>query len=112
MVRGLRNKTLSEGFVMKSVKKHYSLMIFVILSVLTSAQVAAAQGALSPQDQKARLDFEKQAKDYSALRERIEGEMPKLPKDATADQIEAHKATFQKAVLAARVNAKQGDLFT
>jgi hypothetical protein len=38
--------------------------------------------------------------------------MPKLSKDATAEQIENHKVSFQKAVQSARGSAKKGDLFT
>ena len=97
---------------MKSVKKHYSLIILTILSILAVNQSLTAQSALSPQDRKTMTDFESQAKDYSRLRESLEEKLPKLPKDATADQIEAHKMTFQKMVQQARVNARQGDIFT
>jgi hypothetical protein len=97
---------------MKSVKNHYSLIIFTILGILAVYHTAAAQNALSPQDKKVYTEFERQVKEYSSLRERVEGKLPKLSKDATADQIEAHKKQFQGAVLAARAGAKQGDIFT
>ena len=97
---------------MKSVKKHYSLIVFTILSILAVNQTLAAQSALSPQDRQTMTDFESQAKDYSRMREKLEEKLPKLPKDATADQIENHKMTFQKMVQQARVNAKQGEIFT
>src|SRR5690349_15449173 len=97
---------------MKSVKNRYSLLIFVILGILAAGRAATAQNALSAEDKKALDEFENQAKAYSRMRESLEEKLPKLPKDATADQIEAHKMTFQKEVLAARVNAKQGDIFT
>ena len=97
---------------MNSVKKHYSLIIFAILCVLAVSQLTAAQDALSPQDRKIITEFEVQAKEYSRLRESLEEKLPKMPKDATAEQIEAHKLTFQKEVQQARVNAKQGDIFT
>ena len=97
---------------MKSVKKHYSLIIFTILGILAVYHTAAAQNALSPQDKKIYTEFERQAKEYSSLRERVEGKLPKISKDATAEQIEAHKKQLQTAVLAARVNAKQGDIYT
>ena len=45
------------------------------------------------------------------MREGIEGKMPKLPKEAKPEQIEAHKAALQKAVQAARASARPGDLF-
>jgi hypothetical protein len=97
---------------MKSVKKHYSLIIFTILSILAVSQSATAQNALSPQDRKTMAEFEDQAKAYSRLRESLEEKLPKLEKEATADQIEAHKMAFQKQVLQARAGAKQGDIFT
>jgi hypothetical protein len=97
---------------MKSVKNHYSLLIFVILGLLALQLPAAAQGSLSPEDKKLVAEFERQAKEYSALRERAEAGLPKIPKEATAEQIETHKKDFQKAVLAERIGARQGDIFT
>jgi hypothetical protein len=75
-------------------------------------QTVTAQSVLSPQEKQVINEFEKQAKDYSKFRERIEERMPKLPKEATAKQIESHKVSFQKAVQSARSDAKQGDIFT
>jgi hypothetical protein len=96
---------------MKSVKNYYSSIIFLLLCCLVMQQNAAAQNALSPQDKKIIAEFEKRAKDYSKLRESIEEKLPKLSKEATAEQIEAHKVTFQKSVQSARNGAKQGELF-
>jgi hypothetical protein len=79
---------------------------------LAFGQAATAQNALSAEDKKTLVGFENQAKAYSRLRESLEEKLPKLPKDATAEQIEAHKMTFQKEVQAARAEAKQGDIFT
>lgn len=97
---------------MKSVKKHYSTIIFALICIFAVHQSAAAQNALSPEDKKTITAFEIQAKEYTTIRERIENELPKLPKEATAEQIENHKQAFQEQVLAMRVNAKQGDIFT
>ena len=46
------------------------------------------------------------------MREQLETQMPKLSKEAKAEEIEAHKKQFQERVRAARVGAKQGDVFT
>lgn len=97
---------------MKSVRKYYIAFVFAFISMLAAGQPATAQTELAPADQKTRLDFEKQAKEYSTMREQLENTLPKLAKDATAEQIEAHKKAFQKEVLAARRDAKQGDIFT
>lgn len=72
----------------------------------------ARQPALSARDKRTVAAFEKRVKNYSALRERVEGRLPKLSKDATPEQIETHKKSFQDAVRAARAGAKPGQLFT
>jgi hypothetical protein len=76
--------------------------------------VSYAQGprvTVAPKHAQAFAAFEARVKEYVSLRERVEGKLPKLSKDATPEQIEAHKAAFQQAVRAARSGAKQGDLF-
>ena len=55
--------------------------------------------------------FEERVKEYAKLREGIEGKMPKLSKEAKPEEIEAHKAAFQKAVREARAGALPGELF-
>ena len=73
---------------------------------------APAQAVVAPKHKEAFAAFEARVKEYVAMREGIEGKMPKLSKDATPEQIEAHKTAFQEAVRAARASAKPGDLFT
>lgn len=70
------------------------------------------QGNISAKDKQTITAFEKSVKDYAALREQLEGKMPKLPEKSTPEQIEAHKKAFEDSVRTARVGAKQGDLFT
>src|SRR5215207_7045757 len=77
----------------------------------TPAQTSAAQVAVSPKHKEAFAAFEARVKEYVAMREGIEGKLPKLSKDATPEQIEAHKTAFQNAVRSARAAAKPGDLF-
>jgi hypothetical protein len=72
---------------------------------------AATQVTVSPEHKAAFEAFEARVKEYVSMREGIEGKMPKLPKDAKPEQIEAHKMALQKAVQAARASAKPGDLF-
>jgi hypothetical protein len=107
-----------EEIYMKSVKKYYSLIIIlavcavaVVMPVAISAQTTPTQIVLSRAEKKIVSDFEKRAKNYSKLRERIEGRLPNLPDEATAEQIEAHKVNFQKSVQSARRSAKQGEIF-
>jgi len=69
------------------------------------------QVSVAPKHARAFAAFEARVKEYVSLREGIEEKLPKLSKDATPEQIEAHKDAFQDAVRSARSGAKQGDLF-
>ena len=83
------------------------ILLLTLLAVLMSVTVAAQE------QNKAIADaFEKHVKDYVKLREDIEAKMPKLSKEAKAEQIEAHKKQLQESVRAARTGAKHGDIFT
>jgi hypothetical protein len=76
------------------------------------AQDVTPKAEVSPKHRAAFAAFEARVKEYVALREKIEDKLPKLSKDATPEQIEAHKTAFQDAVRSARAGAKPGDLFT
>ena len=56
--------------------------------------------------------FEARVREYVDMREDIEDKMTKLPKDATPEQIESHKAAFQGLVRQARAGALPGQFFT
>jgi len=75
-------------------------------------QEGAAQNPAGATNSPAAAAFEARVKEYVELRERIEDKMPELPKEATPEQIEAHKTAFQAAVRAARAGAMPGQLFT
>jgi hypothetical protein len=77
----------------------------------TPAPSTAAQATVAPKHKEAFAAFEARVKEYVSMREQLEGKLPKLSKDSTPEQIEAHKAALQKAVQGARVSAKPGDLF-
>ena len=49
---------------------------------------------------------------YVDLHTRIEGTLPKLPTDATPQQIDKNQRELEKMVREARSSAKQGDIFT
>lgn len=93
---------------MKNVRKYYSLILALAFFSLS----VAAQSSFTAQDKIIISDFEKRAKEYTSLRERIEAKLPKLPKKATPEQIEFHKTALQAAVQAARIGEKQGNVFT
>ena len=81
------------------------------LSAATYAQGQDTQVVLSAKDKQTIAAFDKRVKDYVKMRERLETKMPKLSKEATPEQIETHKTTFQERVKAARAGAKPGQLF-
>ena len=71
----------------------------------------SAAGAATAQSPAAAA-FEERVKAYVKLREGLEEKLPKLSKDSTAGEIEAHKKVFQETVRNARAGAKPGDVFT
>lgn len=75
-------------------------------------QKPAAQAKISARDQQAVAAFEKRVKDYARMREGIEEKMPKLSKESTPEEIQAHKTSFEERVRAARAGAKPGQVFT
>jgi hypothetical protein len=80
-------------------------------AVAQERQAARQQGAAISTAQVV-AKFEGRVKEYARLREQLEEKLPKLSKDATPEQIKAHKTAFEEIVRNARVGAKQGDLFT
>lgn len=105
---------------MKNVVKYYRLSLFPVLCLLaftfqvtfSAAQSTLAQNAFPAADKQTVADFETRAKDYTKLRERLEGELPKVSKKATPEEIETHKAALQRSVQAARAGARQYEIFT
>jgi len=81
-------------------------------AVSAFAQAEGSRVALSAGDQQLVASFEKRVRDYVDMRERLEETLPKLSKEARAEEIEKHKTAFQGAVRSARAGAKQGDIFT
>src|SRR5687768_11013616 len=83
------------------------LALLVLSSVNISGQAAVSIGA-----QKTIAGVDKRVKRYVEMREAIRKRQPTPSENSTPEQIQAYKATLQKAVQAARVNARQGDIFT
>lgn len=75
-------------------------------------QKQAPPGKVPAKHKQAVAAFGASVEKYVKLRERSEEKLPKLSKDSTPEQIEAHKTAFEKAVRAARAGAKQSDVFS
>lgn len=79
--------------------------------IASSKASAQTDDGAAPKN-KAVAGFEQRVKDYVNLRESIEDKLPKLSKEATPEEIETHKTNFKEAVMAARVKARRGEVFT
>ncbi len=56
--------------------------------------------------------FNERVKQYIKLRNKVEGQLPKLSDKSQPQEIEAHKTALQKNIIAARTGAKPGEVFT
>jgi hypothetical protein len=92
-------------YVNKSVANCYILAI--ILTVVT-----AVSGQTNDAGKRAALEFEGRAKEYTKRREAIEQNLPALPKQASAEQIAAHKDALLKSVSEDRKGVVKGNIFT
>jgi len=84
----------------------------------TSASPASAPptervvGPLTPADAQALATMIDRLKEYVDLSTKIERSLPKLPKEATPEQIDQNQRGLEKLVREARATAKPGDIFT
>ena len=68
-------------------------------------------GPLSDADAAALATMNDRLKGYVEIHKKIEGELPKLPNEASPEQIDTHQRAFEQRIRAARASAKQGDIF-
>jgi len=57
-------------------------------------------------------EFEERIKAYTTLRRELEATLPGLPKDATQQQINAHRVALVALIAKTRAKASPGDIFT
>jgi len=69
-------------------------------------------GPLSEADAQALATMNDRIRDYIALHQKLEGSLPKLPEEASPQQIDRNQRAFERLVRASRANAKAGDIFT
>ena len=85
---------------------------------VTSASPSAAPptervvGPLSEADAQALATMNDRLKAYVEVHKKIEESLPKLPKEATPQQIDQNQRLFEQRLRAERKSAKQGDVFT
>ncbi|MGH7353123.1 MAG: hypothetical protein ACRELS_00910, partial [Candidatus Rokuibacteriota bacterium] len=84
------------------------------LQLTPGGHAAAQTQALPPSagaDAQGVADFRKKCEAYVALLNEIEGGLPKLPRDANAEQIDQNQQGISTGISAARASAKPGDIF-
>lgn len=69
-------------------------------------------GPLSEADAQALATMNDRLADYVALHKKLEEGLPKLPDDATPEQIDRNQRLLEERMREARKSAQQGDLFT
>ncbi|HYN84390.1 MAG TPA: metallophosphoesterase [Pyrinomonadaceae bacterium] len=112
----MKNKStkVARSLVLALAAAALSLSLVVPAQLAAQETVKATQPAvvLSPKEKELVAAFEGRVKAYADMREAVEDKMTPLPKDATPEQIDRHKAAFMAAVRDARASAKFGDIFT
>jgi hypothetical protein len=69
-------------------------------------------GPLTPAEAQALATMNERVKEYAKLHIKIERSLPKLPKEATPEQIDKNQRALEKLVQETRATAKPGDIFT
>ena len=101
-------------------KKRYSFIWLLVLALIlagvavgqkTQNAALAEPAVVSPADKAAIESFQKQVKEYIALRNKARENAPKLSKDSTPEQIQAYRTALELSLRNARPNAKRGEFF-
>jgi hypothetical protein len=69
-------------------------------------------GPLDEADAAALATMNDRLKDYAALHKKLEDDLPKLPDEATPEQIDKKQRALEQRVREARKDARQGEIFT
>jgi hypothetical protein len=88
--------------------KHRLAFLGLITILVVSASNASAAG--TQQDAAALEQFRARVEEYAKLHRSLEEKIPRVSKDATPEQISAHKKALADAIQQARSNANPGDV--
>jgi len=92
-----------------TIKTALRLTISIYVGVIWA--LVASANAQSVSEKQAVKMFESEVQEYVKLRNRVRENVPKLPKEATPEQIHTFMMAFQDATRAARSGAKPGEIF-
>ena len=98
----------------KTTTFHATVLAAALVAVSSPPAMRAAAPApaqASAADTQAVADFRKQCEAYVTLHKKIDAGLPKVPQDATPEQIDRGQQALSKGIAAARVDARPGDIF-
>jgi hypothetical protein len=81
-------------------------------SPATAPATERVVGPLNEADAKALATMNDRLKEYVEFHRKIEKTLPKLPDQATPQQIDSNQRMFEKLIRKERMSAKRGDIFT
>ena len=84
----------------------------VAIAACTIGAAALPAVQATPPEAAAVAEFQKRVDAYVALHRKLEAKVPRVPDDATPEQIDQTQRALEAAIRAARTDAKRGDLFT
>ena len=84
---------------------------YILVWIITIAGISGVAQDIRT-DKVIASEFENRVREYTKRREALESELPQLSKQATAEEIAAHKSALLKKVLADRKGARRGYIFT
>ena len=103
---------MGEIKVMKTVGIIYTFVLLFGTAVFAQDPNTLASTRDTSRDNAIGSEFETRVRQYTAQREALEALLPALSKQATAEEIAAHKNALLKKVLADRKGAIRGAIFT
>jgi hypothetical protein len=88
-----------------------ALLTLTLLGLAGVADAAQNPAQVSA-DAAAIAEFQKFAKEYAELHEKLEKTLTPLPDTPTPEQVSEHQRSLERLLVRARANAKAGDIFT
>ena len=89
----------------------------VVVTAMVASMSGAPLDAVPPQrsqyaDSALVAEFQKRAKDYANLREKLNQTLPTLTDQSPPEDVDQHKRALERLITRARAGAKRGDIFT
>jgi hypothetical protein len=110
----LAGNGLQRGTIQMARVRNLYILVLVLVAG-TGVGIWAQDGSLSvdmANNKVVQSEFENRVRQYTSRREALERQLPTLSKQATAEQIAAHKGALLKKVRAARKGVVRGNIFT